>query len=55
MCSELPVRLQGREPGGLEEFNNQLRQWVWAVANQRVHRTTHQHVMAHRDAGDPMD
>ncbi len=42
--------LQGREPGGLEEFNNQLRQWVWNVANQRVHGTTHQQVMARWDA-----
>jgi len=42
--------LQGREPGGLEEFNNQLRQWVWSVANQRVHGTTHQQVMARWDA-----
>ena len=42
--------LQGREPGGLEDLNNQLRQWVWEVANQRVHGTTHEQVMARWDA-----
>ena len=34
--------LLGREPGGLEELNAQLRQWVQNVANQRVHGTTHE-------------
>ena len=38
--------LLGREPGGLDELNTQLRQWVWEVANQRVHGTTQQVVMA---------
>ena len=38
--------LQGREPGGLEDFNNQLREWTWAVANQRIHGTTHEPVGA---------
>jgi transposase len=38
--------LLGREPGGLEDFNTQLRAWVWEVANQRVHGTTHESVMA---------
>ncbi len=33
--------LLGREPGGLEELNAELRDWVWSVANQRVHGTTH--------------
>jgi transposase len=42
--------LLGREPGGLEDLNTQLRQWVWEVANQRVHGTTHQQVMARWDA-----
>lgn len=42
--------LQGREPGGLEDLNTQLRQWVWEVANQRVHGTTHEQVMARWDA-----
>ena len=37
--------LQGREPGSLEELNTQLRQWVWEVANQRVHGTTHEQIM----------
>ena len=36
--------LQGREPGGLEDLNAQLRAWVWEVANQRVHGTTHEQV-----------
>ncbi len=36
--------LQGREPGGLSDFNAQLRAWVWEVANQRVHGTTHESV-----------
>jgi hypothetical protein len=38
--------LQGREPDSLEDLNNQLRQWVWTVANQRVHGTTHVQVLA---------
>lgn len=42
--------LQGREPGGLQDFNAELRQWVWTVANERVHGTTHQQVMARWDA-----
>ncbi len=37
--------LQGREPGSLEELTTQLRQWVWEVANQRVHGTTHAHIL----------
>lgn len=37
--------LQGREPGSLEELTAQLRQWVWEVANQRVHGTTHEHIL----------
>ena len=36
--------LQGREPSGLEDLNAQLRAWVWEVANQRVHGTTHEQV-----------
>ena len=42
--------LQGREPSGLEDLNTQMRQWVWEVANQRVHGTTHEVVMARGDA-----
>ena len=38
--------LLGREPGGLEDLNAQLRQWVWSVANQRVHGTTHEQPVA---------
>ena len=36
--------LQGREPGGLDDLNAQLRAWAWEVANQRVHGTTHEQV-----------
>jgi transposase len=36
--------LQGREPGNLIDFNGDLRQWIWEVANQRVHGTTHERV-----------
>ena len=36
--------LQGREPGNLDDFNAQLRQWVWEVSNRRVHGTTHERV-----------
>jgi transposase len=42
--------LQGREPDSMEDLNNQLRQWVWSVANQRVHGSTHEQVMARWDA-----
>lgn len=42
--------LQGREPAGLEDLNAQLREWVWTVANQRVHGTTHVAVQARWDA-----
>jgi hypothetical protein len=36
--------LQGRVPDGLEDLNGQLREWVWRVANQRIHGTTHESV-----------
>jgi len=36
--------LQGREPSCLSDLNAQLRVWVWEVANQRVHGTTHEQV-----------
>jgi transposase len=36
--------LQGREPGGLTDLNGHLRRWIWEVANQRVHGTTHERV-----------
>jgi len=38
--------LQGREPAGLIDLNGQLRWWMAEVANQRVHGTTHEHVMS---------
>jgi len=36
--------LQGCEPTSLDDFNGQLRQWIWEVSNQRVHGTTHERV-----------
>ena len=42
--------LQGREPSCLSDLNAQLRAWVWEVANQRVHGTTHEPVAARWDA-----
>lgn len=36
--------LQGREPSCLSDLNAQLRTWIWEVANQRVHGTTHEQV-----------
>jgi transposase len=51
--------LQGREPGSLEELNTHLRQWVWEVANQRVHGTTHTQIAvaweAERTSLTPLD
>jgi transposase len=41
--------LQGREPGCLEDFNAELRNWVWTVANQRVHGTTREEVSVRWD------
>ena len=38
--------LLGREPSGLDDLNAQLRAWVWEVANQRMHGTTHEQVAA---------
>lgn len=34
--------LLGKEPSGLEDLNVQLKAWVWTVANERVHGTTHE-------------
>jgi transposase len=42
--------LQGREPDGLLDLNAQLREWIWNVANKRVHGTTHAVVNARWDA-----
>jgi len=38
--------LLGREPGCLDDFQAELRRWVWEVANQRVHGTTYERVSA---------
>jgi transposase len=38
--------LQGREPAGISGLNVELRWWIAEVANQRVHGTTHEKVMA---------
>ena len=37
--------------GCLADFNAQLRAWVWEVANQRVHGTTHEQVSTRWRAG----
>jgi transposase len=42
--------LLGREPNGLEDLNAQLREWVWKVANQRIHGTTHESVALRGEA-----
>src|SRR5262245_46739609 len=42
--------LAGREPTDLSDLNNELRAWVWGIANQRVHGTTHQVVKASWEA-----
>jgi transposase len=41
--------LQGREPHSLAEMNAQLREWIAAVANQRVHGTTQEQVAVRWD------
>jgi hypothetical protein len=41
--------LQGREPSSLSDLNARLREWIWGVANQRVHGTTHEQVMVRWD------
>lgn len=41
--------LQGREPDSLSDLNAQLREWIWGVANQRVHGTTHEQVLVRWD------
>jgi transposase len=42
--------LQGRAPSCFSDLNAQLRAWVWEVANQRVHGTTHEQVATRWDA-----
>jgi hypothetical protein len=42
--------LQGREPSTLMDLNAELKQWVWGVANERVHGTTHERVMSRWEA-----
>ena len=42
--------LQGREPSGLCGLNVELRWWIAEVANQRIHGTTHEQVMARWEA-----
>lgn len=36
--------LCGREASGLSDLRGQLRTWVWQVANQRIHGTTHKQI-----------
>jgi transposase len=38
--------LLGKEPAGLEDMNAQMRVWVWTVANERLHGTTHEPPLA---------
>jgi hypothetical protein len=42
--------LQGREPGSLSDLAAELKQWVWSVANQRKHGTTHEIVIERWEA-----
>lgn len=42
--------LYGREPQAIDELNAQLHRWVWEVANQRVHGTTHEVVKTRWEA-----
>ena len=42
--------LQGREPGSLSDLAAALKQWVWSVASQRKHGTTHEIVIRQWDA-----
>src|ERR1700747_2329091 len=41
--------LQGREPNSLNDLNARLREWIWGVATQRVHGTTHEQVLVRWD------
>jgi transposase len=34
--------LLGNTPSSLEDLNGQMKAWVWTVANQRIHGTTHE-------------
>ena len=45
--------LLGCTAGSLEELHRHLSHWVWAVANRRVHGTTHQVVLAAWEAEKP--
>jgi hypothetical protein len=38
--------LLGKEPSSLEDLNGQMKAWVWTVANERVHGTTHEQPVA---------
>jgi transposase len=42
--------LLGNEPFGLEDLNGQMKAWVWTVANQRLHGTTHEQPVARWEA-----
>src|SRR6185369_3627352 len=41
--------LLGREPSCLMDFNTELREWLGAVANQRVHGTTYEKILIRWD------
>lgn len=36
--------LCGRQANDLADLRSQMRTWVWQVANQRIHGTTHRHI-----------
>lgn len=38
--------LCGREADSVADLRGQLRTWVWQVANQRIHGTTHRHIFS---------
>jgi hypothetical protein len=42
--------LLGREPANHDDLNAQMRWWIAEIANQRIHGTTHEQVMARWEA-----
>jgi transposase len=50
VCRNFLCGLLGREPGRLADLNAELKQWVWQVANERVHGTTHERVSSRWEA-----
>lgn len=51
LCHVRPVACpRVREPACHDDLNAQMRRWIGEVASQRVHGTTHEQVMARREA-----